>query len=100
MAAAADLLDLSFELSLVNFRHDVPDCCDGRLTNKKLSNKSFYVNSFRHLQIDDAASKVWRSVAPLKYKIFCWLARKKHLPTNKQRFRHHHLGKLPLLQPV
>ncbi|KAK1698455.1 hypothetical protein QYE76_015152 [Lolium multiflorum] len=29
------------------------------------------------------------SAAPLKCKIFCWLARKKRLPTNERRFRHH-----------
>ncbi|KAK1644273.1 hypothetical protein QYE76_062078 [Lolium multiflorum] len=40
------------------------------------------------LQIDDMAANVSRSVAPLKCKILCWLARKKRLPTNEWRFRH------------
>ncbi|KAK1621107.1 hypothetical protein QYE76_026624 [Lolium multiflorum] len=67
MAAAADLRALSSELSLVRVRIDVPDLRNGRLTNKKLSNKSFYANSFRHLQVDEVANRVWRSAAPLKY---------------------------------
>ncbi|KAK1697591.1 hypothetical protein QYE76_014288 [Lolium multiflorum] len=88
MAAAADLRALTSERSIVRACIDIPDLRDGRRTNKKLSNKCFYVNSFRHLQIDEVANRVWRSVASLKCKIFCWLARKRHLPTNERRFRH------------
>jgi hypothetical protein len=88
-AAEDDLRALTIELNLVDLRLEVPDLRGTRLTNKKLSNKCFYVNSFRHLQIDDVAPTVWRSAAPLKCKIFCWLARKKRLPTNERRFRHH-----------
>jgi hypothetical protein len=88
-AAADDLRVLSHELSLVDLHLDVSDLRDARLSNKKLSNKCFYVHSFRHLQIDDVATVVWRSAAPLKCKIFCWLARRKRLPTNERRFRHH-----------
>jgi hypothetical protein len=29
-----------------------------RLTNKELANKSFYTNTFRHLQVYDQATKV------------------------------------------
>ncbi|XP_051201512.1 uncharacterized protein [Lolium perenne] len=36
--------------------------------------------------IDDVVTTIWRSDAPLKCKIFCWLARRKRLPTNKWRF--------------
>jgi hypothetical protein len=79
---------LSIELNSVELRPDAPDTRDARLSDKKLSNKCFYVNSFRHLQIDDVAPTVWRSAAPLKCKIFCWLARKRRLPTNERRFRH------------
>jgi hypothetical protein len=61
----------------------------GRLTSNKLSKKSFCSNSFRHLQIDEASDTVWRSDAPLKYKIFYWLARKKSLPTNGRRLKIH-----------
>nr|XP_051210977.1 uncharacterized protein LOC127328415 [Lolium perenne] len=89
LAAEAELRDLANVLSSVDLRHDTPDTCACRLTNSKLSNKSFYFNSFRHLQIDDVACKVWKSAAPLRCKIFCWLARKKRLPTNERRFRHH-----------
>jgi hypothetical protein len=88
-AAEDDLRALTIELNLVDLRLEVPDLRGTRLTNKKLSNKCFYVNSFRHLQIDDVAPTVWRSADPLKCKIFCWLARKKRLPTNERRFRHH-----------
>jgi hypothetical protein len=88
-AAADDLRVLSDELSLVDLRLDVPDLRDTRLSNKKLSNKCFYVHSFRQLQIDEMETAIWRSAAPLKCKIFCWLARKKRLPTNERRFRHH-----------
>jgi hypothetical protein len=66
MAAAADFRALSSELILVRVRIDIPDLRDGRLTNNKLSNKSFYVNFFRHLQADEVASRVWRSTAPVK----------------------------------
>jgi hypothetical protein len=88
-AAAEDFRALSHELSLVDLRLDVPDLRHTRLSNKKLSNKSFYVHSFRHLQIDVMETVIWRSAAPLKCKIFCWLARKERLPTNERRFRHH-----------
>jgi hypothetical protein len=54
-----------------------------------LTNKSFYSRFFSSLQMDDIATKVWRSTALLKCKIFCWLARKKRLPTNERWFRHH-----------
>jgi hypothetical protein len=57
-AAEADLRDLANELSSVDLSHDTPDNRTGRLTNKKLSNKSFYSNSFRHLQIDKVGCKV------------------------------------------
>ncbi|KAK1642240.1 hypothetical protein QYE76_060045 [Lolium multiflorum] len=51
------------------------------------SSTAFWLD--RHLQTDDVAPMVWRSAAPLKCKIFCWLARKRRLPTNERRFRHH-----------
>ena len=54
-----------------------------------LLNKNLYTFAFSHLQIDDVATTIWRSAAPLKCKIFCWLARRKRLPTNERRFRHH-----------
>jgi hypothetical protein len=73
-AAEADLRALANELSSVILRHDVHDTRCGRLTNKKLSNKSVYSNSFRHLQIDEVAANIWKSAAPLKCKIFCWMA--------------------------
>ncbi|KAK1669680.1 hypothetical protein QYE76_057839 [Lolium multiflorum] len=41
------------------------------------------------LDIDVMETVIWRSAAPLKCKIFCWLARKERLPTNERRFRHH-----------
>ncbi|XP_071681019.1 uncharacterized protein [Lolium perenne] len=88
-AAEADLRVLANELTMVVLRNDAPDARFSRLANTKLSNKGFYSISFRHLQIDDVADKVWRTAAPLKCKIFCWLARKKRLPTNERRFRHH-----------
>ncbi|KAK1667804.1 hypothetical protein QYE76_055963 [Lolium multiflorum] len=88
-AAASELRDLSMELSSVHLNIDNPDIRVCRLTNKKLSNKTLYASTFSHLQVDDVATKVWRSAAPLKCKIFCWLARKKRLPTNERRFRHH-----------
>ncbi|KAK1667188.1 hypothetical protein QYE76_055347 [Lolium multiflorum] len=89
VVAADDLRALSHELSLVDLHLDVSGLRETRLSNKKLSNKCFYVHSFRHLQIDDMETVIWRSAAPLKCKIFCWLARKKRLPTNERRFRHH-----------
>jgi hypothetical protein len=82
----ADLRTLSSELSHADILHDVPCLRNVHLTNKKLSNKCFYVNSLRHLQIDDVTTRVWRTVPPLKCKILCWMARKKRLPTNKRRF--------------
>ncbi|KAK1698289.1 hypothetical protein QYE76_014986 [Lolium multiflorum] len=88
LAAETDLRTLANELSSVALRHDTPDVRWDRLTNKKLSNKCVYTNSFRHLRIEEAAGKVWGSAAPLKCKIFCWLAWKKRLPTNERRFRH------------
>jgi hypothetical protein len=54
---------------------------------KKLSNKSFYANSFMHLHTDELATRVWRSAAPLKCKVSCWLARRWHLPTNERWFQ-------------
>jgi hypothetical protein len=88
MAAVTDLRTLTSELSTVRARIGIPDLRDGRLTNKKLSNKVFYVNSFRHLQVDEVVNRVWKSAAPLKCKIFCWLAWKRRLPTNERHFRH------------
>jgi hypothetical protein len=85
-ATETDLRNLAFELSFVILCDDVPDSCWDRITNKKLSNKSLYSNSSRHLQIDEVAEKVWKSAAPLKCKIFCWLAGKRRLPTNERRF--------------
>jgi hypothetical protein len=43
-------------------RLDTPDLRVCRLTNKRLSNKSFDSNSFRQLQIDEMACKVWMSI--------------------------------------
>jgi hypothetical protein len=83
-----ELHELASELDSVEIRPNVPDTRLCRLTNKKLSNKSFYTNSFRHLQVDDQRDSVWRSAAPLKCKIFGWLARRQRLPTNERRFRH------------
>jgi hypothetical protein len=57
-----------------------------RSTNKSLSNKDFYLNTFRHLQKDDTGLKIWKSAAPLKCKIFIWLAHRCCLPTNVCRF--------------
>jgi hypothetical protein len=88
-AAASELRDLSMELHSVHLNIGNPDIRVCRLTNKKLSNKNLYASTFSHLQVDDVATKIWRSAAPLKCKIFCWLARKKRLPTNERRFRHH-----------
>jgi hypothetical protein len=68
--------------------YDNLDFRDSRLTNKKLSNKNFYDNSFSHLQTDELATAIWRSAAPLKCKVFYWLARRWCLPTNERRFRH------------
>jgi hypothetical protein len=87
-AASEELLALSLELDSIVLS---PNSLDQRLwhrTNKLLSNKDFYSIAFRHLQIDELASKVWRSVAPLKCKIFWWLAKRHRLPTNERRFRH------------
>jgi hypothetical protein len=58
------------------------------VSNKMLPNKDFYSNSFRHLQPDELATAVWRSAAPQKCKIFCWLAKHRRLPTNARRFQH------------
>jgi mannosylglycoprotein endo-beta-mannosidase len=87
-AAVTELRVLTSEFSSLELR-DNPDFRDSRLNNKKLSNKSFYVNSFRHLQTDELAVGIWRSAAPLKCKVFCWLARRWRLQTNARRFRHH-----------
>nr|XP_051208403.1 uncharacterized protein LOC127325637 [Lolium perenne] len=88
LAAETDLRTLANELTSVVLHHDSPDDRCDRLTNKKLSNKSIYVNSFRHLRIDAVAEKVWRSAAPLKCKVFGWISLKKRLLTNERRFRH------------
>ncbi|KAK1677310.1 hypothetical protein QYE76_038158 [Lolium multiflorum] len=88
LAADTDLCTLANELCSVALRHDSPDTRWDRLTNKKLSNISVYTNSFRHLRIEEVAEKVWRSAAPLKCKVFCWLAWKKSSPTNERRFQH------------
>jgi hypothetical protein len=64
LAAEADLRDLANVLCSVVLSHDTPDTRACRLTNAKMSNKSFYSNSFRHLQIDDVGCKVWKSAAP------------------------------------
>jgi hypothetical protein len=59
-----DLRALSSDHSTLVLRPDVLDTCSFHLTNKELSDKSFYSISFRHLQVDDQESKVWRSAAP------------------------------------
>jgi hypothetical protein len=87
--AMTELRTLTTALGSVVLRLDVPDLRVSRLTNNLLTNKNFYSSFFSNLQLDDIATKVWRSAAPLKCKIFCWLARKKRLPTNERRFRHH-----------
>jgi hypothetical protein len=87
-AALADLLTLTSELGVLVQSNNAPDKRVCRLTANELSNKDFYSNSFRHLQVDDLAQKVWKSAAPLKCRIFCWLAKRKRLPTNERRFRH------------
>jgi hypothetical protein len=84
--AYADLLALSTELASVALCHVVPDSRVCRLTNKKILNKDFYLNYFLHLQPNELAGMVWRSAAPLKCKIFCWLAKRQCLPTNEQWF--------------
>jgi hypothetical protein len=84
----ADILTLSHDLSSVVLHSDEPDQRVGHLSNSALSNKCFYANSFRHLQVDVLAEKVWRNAAPLKCKIFCWMAKRQRLPTNERRFRH------------
>jgi hypothetical protein len=84
----AKLLPLSTKLGSIVLQHDESDQCTSRLANNVLSNKCFYTNSSRHMQVDTQAGKVWRSAAPLKCKIFCWLARCRHLPTNARRFWH------------
>jgi hypothetical protein len=66
----------------------MPDTRLCRVTNKSLSNKDFYLNTFRHLRLDDRGKMIWDCAAPLKYKIFVWLARRRRLPTNARRFRH------------
>jgi hypothetical protein len=86
--ASAELRALSAELQSYGLRSHTPDRHVGRLTNKMLSNKDFYSLTFRHLPIDELATSVWRSAAPLKCKIFCWLAKRRRLPTNARRFRH------------
>lgn len=58
-AAMADLLTLSHDLSSVVLHSDEPDQRVGHLSNNALSNKCFYANSFRHLQVDVLADKVW-----------------------------------------
>jgi mannosylglycoprotein endo-beta-mannosidase len=87
-AALAQLRTLTSELASVEIRPAEVDSRVGRLTNKLLSNKDFYSFTFRHLQTDELATMVWRSDAPLKCKIFCWLAKRRRLPTNERRFRH------------
>jgi hypothetical protein len=62
-AAVTDLQALSSDHSTLVLCPDVLDTCSFHLTNKELSNKSFYSISFRHLQVDDQASKVWRNAA-------------------------------------
>jgi hypothetical protein len=81
-AANADLRTITNELDSVVLRAHSPDTRVGRLTNKMLSNKDFYSIAFRHLQVDASATSVWWSAAPLKCKIFCWLAKRRRLPTN------------------
>jgi hypothetical protein len=53
-AAVTELRVLTSELSSLELR-DNPDFRNSRLTNKKLSIKSFYANYFRHLQTDELA---------------------------------------------
>uniref|UniRef100_A0ACD6AM72 Uncharacterized protein n=1 Tax=Avena sativa TaxID=4498 RepID=A0ACD6AM72_AVESA len=86
--ASSELADISLELQLVNLRPNTPDSRLCRYTNKKPSNKGFYVNSFRHLQTDEQARAVWSNAAPLECKIFNWLARRHRLPTNDRQHRH------------
>jgi hypothetical protein len=87
-ATDVDLRVLADELHSVALRAHLPDYRVGRLTNKMLSNKDFYTTAFRHLQVDVLASSVWRSAAPLKCKIFCWLAKRRRIPTNARQFWH------------
>jgi hypothetical protein len=54
-----------------------------RSTNKALTNRDVYVFSFKHLPQDNRVLKIWKGAAPLKSKIFLWLAHKKRLPTNE-----------------
>jgi hypothetical protein len=86
--AMAQLRTLTSKLASVELRPDEEDNRVSRLTNKLLSNKDFYSFTFRHLQTDELATIVWRSDAPLKCKIFCWLAKRRRLPTNERRFQH------------
>jgi hypothetical protein len=63
-AATADLLMLSSELASVALSSDSSDIRLARLTNKMLSNKDFYSFTFRHLQIDELATRIWKSAPP------------------------------------
>jgi hypothetical protein len=87
-AATQDIQALTLELGTVVLRTDILDSRTSLLANKPLSNKCFHANSFRELQVDELAGRFWRSAAPLKCKILCWLAWRRRLPTNERRFRH------------
>lgn len=86
--ASQELLSLTTEIDTIPLLPGVPDIRLNRATNKELSNRDHYANSFRHLLNDEQAKKGWRSFAPLKCKIFLWLAHRRRLPTNTRRFRH------------
>jgi hypothetical protein len=86
LVASSELATLNSSLASISLQLDLPDTRLCRSTNKSLSNKDFYLNTFRHLQKDDIGLKIWKSVAPLKCKIFIWLAHRCCLPTNACRF--------------
>jgi hypothetical protein len=86
--ATAELSSLNSMLASVVLRSDAPDTRLCRVTNKSLSNKDFYLNTFRHIQQDDMGQKLWKCAAPLKCKIFIWLLHRRRLPTNVRRFPH------------
>jgi hypothetical protein len=87
-AAAIELVSLNSALATVHLQPHSHDTRVAKSFNQKLSNKDFYVNSFRHLLPDDKAKTTWLSAAPLKCKIFTWLMRRRRLPTNERRHRH------------
>jgi hypothetical protein len=57
-----------------------PNVVDVRLcrsTSKALTNRDVYASFFKQLLQDDRALKAWEGSAPLKCKIFIWLAQKR-----------------------